>query len=184
VALSDEAAIDLGVTVGGHLAVQLAKGAPRNYTVATVYANDALPGDYLLPASATVDFGVSQPVRGFVRLDDGAPVDQVLPQVNALLADSPEVSAADRGTFIAEQTGALDTVVISLFGALLGVVVGAGLGAAVVLALDGEGITDLVLPWRQMTTYLLLASVVGVAAAVLPAIRAARLDILHSIGHH
>ncbi len=41
----------------------------------------------------------------------------------------------------------VEAVVISVFGALLGVVVGAGLGAAVVRALDGEGITDLVLPW-------------------------------------
>ena len=77
----------------------------------------------------------------------------------------------------------VEAVVISVFGALLGVVVGAGMGAAVVRALAGDGITDLVLPWAQMGTYLVLAALVGVAAAVLPAIRAARLNILGAIAH-
>jgi putative ABC transport system permease protein len=75
----------------------------------------------------------------------------------------------------------VEAVVISVFGALLGVVVGAGLGTAVVRALDGEGITDLVLPWGRMGTYLGLAAVVGVIAAVAPAIRAARLNVLGAI---
>ena len=77
----------------------------------------------------------------------------------------------------------VEAVVISVFGALLGVVVGAGLGAAVVRALDGEGITDLVLPWTNMGLYLGLAAVVGVLAAVLPSIKAARLNVLAAIAH-
>jgi putative ABC transport system permease protein len=74
-------------------------------------------------------------------------------------------------------------VVISVFGALLGVVVGAGLGAAVVRALTDDGITDLVLPWTNMGLYLGLAALVGVLAAVLPSIRAARLNVLAAIAH-
>jgi putative ABC transport system permease protein len=77
----------------------------------------------------------------------------------------------------------VEAVVISVFGALLGVAVGAGMGAAVVRALEGEGITELVLPWERMGTYLLLAGLVGVVAAVLPAIRAARLNVLGAIAH-
>jgi putative ABC transport system permease protein len=77
----------------------------------------------------------------------------------------------------------VEAVVISVFGALLGVAVGAGMGAAVVQALQGEGITQLVLPWTRMGTYLLLAGLVGVIAAVLPAIRAARLNVLGAIAH-
>jgi len=72
-------------------------------------------------------------------------------------------------------------VVISVFGALLGVVVGAGLGAAVVRALHGEGIDQLVLPWGGMGLYLVLAALVGVLAAVLPSIRAARINVLTAI---
>jgi putative ABC transport system permease protein len=77
----------------------------------------------------------------------------------------------------------VEAVVISVFGALLGVAVGAGMGSAVVQALDGEGITELVLPWTRMGTYLVLAGFVGVIAAVLPAIRAARLNVLGAIAH-
>jgi putative ABC transport system permease protein len=77
----------------------------------------------------------------------------------------------------------VESVVISVFGALLGLAVGTGLGAAVVRALKDEGITTLALPWSQMAMYLALAGVVGVVAAVLPAIRAARTDVLGAIAH-
>jgi putative ABC transport system permease protein len=61
--------------------------------------------------------------------------------------------------------------------------VGAGMGTAVTRALESDGITELVLPWGWMGTYLLLAGLVGVIAAVLPAIRAARLNVLGAIAH-
>ncbi|MEV6521642.1 FtsX-like permease family protein [Longispora sp. NPDC051575] len=75
----------------------------------------------------------------------------------------------------------VESVVISVFGALLGIGVGVGLGAAVVRALEDDGLTVLVLPWTQMFGYLSLAVVVGVLAAALPAIRAARTDVLTAI---
>ncbi|GII22488.1 ABC transporter permease [Planosporangium mesophilum] len=77
----------------------------------------------------------------------------------------------------------VESVVISVFGALLGLAVGCGLGAAVVRALRSEGITSLALPWSQMGVYLVLAGVVGVVAAVLPAVRAARINVLGAIAH-
>ena len=77
----------------------------------------------------------------------------------------------------------VEAVVIAVFGALLGIVVGTGLGAAVVGALESEGITTLALPWADLGTYLLLAGIVGVVAAVLPAIRAARTDVLTAIAY-
>jgi putative ABC transport system permease protein len=77
----------------------------------------------------------------------------------------------------------VEAVVISVFGALLGLAVGTGLGAAVVRALKDEGFTNLALPWRQMVVYLLLAAVAGVLAAVLPAIRAARINVLGAIAY-
>jgi putative ABC transport system permease protein len=77
----------------------------------------------------------------------------------------------------------VEAVVISVFGALLGVVVGTGLGTAVVRALKDEGITQLALPWSEMGTYLLLGAVIGVIAAVVPAIRAARTNVLQAIAY-
>ena len=75
----------------------------------------------------------------------------------------------------------VEAVVISVFGALLGVVVGSGLGAAVVRALNDDGIDKLVLPWGGMGLYRVLAALVGVLASVLPAIKAARLNVLAAI---
>jgi putative ABC transport system permease protein len=77
----------------------------------------------------------------------------------------------------------VESVVIAVFGALLGIVVGTGLAAAVVAALESEGITTLALPWTDLAIYLVLAGLVGVVAAVLPAIRAARTDVLTAIAY-
>jgi putative ABC transport system permease protein len=77
----------------------------------------------------------------------------------------------------------VEAVVISVFGALLGLAVGSGLGAAVVRALKSQGVTALAFPWAQMGTYLALAALVGVVAAVLPAIRAARVNVLDAIAY-
>jgi putative ABC transport system permease protein len=77
----------------------------------------------------------------------------------------------------------VESVVISVFGALLGIGVGAGLGAAVVRALRDEGFTHLSFPWTLMVVYLIVAAIVGVVAAVIPAIRAARLNVLAAIAY-
>ncbi|GAA3396387.1 ABC transporter permease [Cryptosporangium minutisporangium] len=77
----------------------------------------------------------------------------------------------------------VESIVISVFGALLGIVVGVGLGAAIVQALKNEGLTHFALPWGQMGTYLILSVLVGVIAALLPALRAARLNVLAAISY-
>jgi putative ABC transport system permease protein len=76
-----------------------------------------------------------------------------------------------------------ESVVIAVFGALLGVVVGAGLGVAVVQALADEGITELGVPLASMGTFVGLAVVIGLIAAILPAIRAARTNVLSAIAY-
>jgi putative ABC transport system permease protein len=78
----------------------------------------------------------------------------------------------------------VESVVISLFGTLLGLALGAGLGAAIVVALkDAIGFGEVSLPWTLMITYLVASLFVGVLAAVLPAIRAARLNVLGAIAY-
>jgi putative ABC transport system permease protein len=77
----------------------------------------------------------------------------------------------------------VESVVISLFGALLGIGVGLGLGAAVVRALKDQGFSAYAFPWTLMVTYLVAGAVVGVVAAVVPAIRAARLNVLNAIAY-
>jgi putative ABC transport system permease protein len=81
------------------------------------------------------------------------------------------------------QMVAVESVVIATFGALLGVLVGSALGAAVVRAVPDEFIAVLSLPWRSMAVFLGLAVVVGLAAAIIPAARAARTDVLRAIAY-
>jgi putative ABC transport system permease protein len=77
-----------------------------------------------------------------------------------------------------------ESVVIVLFGTILGLVVGGGLGAAIVHALkDAVGFGDVTLPWTLMSVYLVAALVVGVFAAIIPAVRAARLNVLGAIAY-
>lgn len=47
---------------------------------------------------------------------------------------------------------------------------------------DGrQDIDVLSIPWRQLVVFVVLAAIVGVLAAVLPARRAAKLDVLRAI---
>jgi putative ABC transport system permease protein len=75
----------------------------------------------------------------------------------------------------------LESVVIAVFGTLLGLVLGVALGSALVTALSGEGIDELVVPYGQLVIYLVVGALIGVLAAVWPARRASRLDILGAI---
>ncbi|MGY0236292.1 ABC transporter permease [Longispora urticae] len=86
-----------------------------------------------------------------------------------------------RGQMMAMVT--VESVVISVFGALLGIGVGVALGTAIVRALKDQGFSSLAMPWGQMITYLILAAIIGVVAAVIPAIRAARTDVLKAISY-
>ncbi|GLI02339.1 ABC transporter permease [Phytohabitans aurantiacus] len=234
-----DTAKDKGLSVGQSLTVQTTRGDAKTYTLSGIYEASELYGGFVLPVAAAKDFAVPKPTQAYLKLAPGTTVAQVQPQVEALLANSPEVSVADRATFIDQQTSSLDgvlqmiqillalailiavlgivntlalsvlertrelgllraiglrraqtmrmvtveAVVISMFGAILGVVVGSGLGASVVRALKDQGIDDLVLPWAQMGLFVGVAAIVGVVAAVLPAIRAARLDVLRAIAH-
>jgi putative ABC transport system permease protein len=71
-----------------------------------------------------------------------------------------------------------ESVIIAVFGSLLGLVIGVFFGWALVQALHDEGITAFVVPFGQLTFLVVLAAIAGVIAAVLPARRAARLDML------
>jgi putative ABC transport system permease protein len=75
----------------------------------------------------------------------------------------------------------LEAVVISVFGALLGVVLGLGYGAALVRALDSQGVDTTSIPWTQLIGYLVIGALAGVTAAWWPARRAAKLDVLRAI---
>jgi putative ABC transport system permease protein len=239
VVIDEERAREYGLTVGSTVPAQFAKGDPHTLTVVGIYAKNEIFQCYLISSSVVPDLHVPQPNMAYLKVTDGASVADVRTQVDALLADSPEVSVSTTSEFIEQTAGSLDivlrmvqillalavliavlgivntlalsvlertrelglvravglsraqsmrmvtveAVVISVFGALLGVVVGTGLGSAVVRALEDEGISQLALPWSEMGTYLVLGAVIGVIAAILPAIRAARTNVLAAIAY-
>jgi putative ABC transport system permease protein len=74
-----------------------------------------------------------------------------------------------------------ESVIISLLGAVLGLVVGTGLGVVVASALHSLGIDTISVPGINLIGYAVAAGVFGVLAAIVPTIRAARVDILRAI---
>jgi putative ABC transport system permease protein len=76
-----------------------------------------------------------------------------------------------------------EAVIIAVFGALLGLVVGLGFGVALQRALAGEGLSELAIPAGRLAVSVVLAGLAGVVAAVGPARRAARLDVLRAIAY-
>jgi putative ABC transport system permease protein len=63
------------------------------------------------------------------------------------------------------------------------VTVGTGLGAAVVSTLADDGLGSIDLPALQLVGWVTAAGVAGVIASVLPARKAARLDVLDAISY-
>ncbi|WP_405455370.1 ABC transporter permease [Streptomyces sp. NBC_00101] len=75
----------------------------------------------------------------------------------------------------------LESVIIALFGAVLGVALGLGWGVAAqkLLALAGLGVLSI--PWTTIGVVFLGSAVVGLLAALFPAFRAGRMNVLKAI---
>ena len=75
----------------------------------------------------------------------------------------------------------IESIIISLLGAVIGILVGVPLaiGLTEYVAEDSGAIIDI--PWSSLLMMLTLAVIVGALASILPARRAARLDVLDAI---
>jgi putative ABC transport system permease protein len=74
-----------------------------------------------------------------------------------------------------------EALIIGVIGALLGLAIGLFFGWALVKAMRDQGVTELSVPAMRLALYVVLAALAGVIASLLPARRAARLNILESI---
>jgi putative ABC transport system permease protein len=68
-----------------------------------------------------------------------------------------------------------------LLGAILGLCIGAGLGIGVVSSLHAEVITAIAVPGGNLVLYAAAAARFGPIAAIFPAIRASRVDVLRAV---
>lgn len=75
----------------------------------------------------------------------------------------------------------LESITIAVLGALLGVVMGLAFGWVLQREIANDGVDVLAIPWIRLAVFMVLAALVGVLAAVFPARRAARLDVLRAI---
>jgi putative ABC transport system permease protein len=73
-----------------------------------------------------------------------------------------------------------ESIVTALIGAALGIAVGFFLAILTTQALSDEGIV-LAVPWTTLLLFVVLTIVAGILAAVLPARRAARLNVLEAL---
>lgn len=75
----------------------------------------------------------------------------------------------------------LESVMIAVFGAVLGIGIGITFGAGIQQGLADDGLDVLDIPMGTLVLYVVLAALIGVLAALWPAWRAGRMDVLKAI---
>lgn len=74
-----------------------------------------------------------------------------------------------------------ESVITSLLGAVVGILLGLGLGWVIVFALRDQGLTSFQIPVSSTVFIMVMSFVVGVLAAVYPAWRATKVDMLDAL---
>jgi putative ABC transport system permease protein len=74
-----------------------------------------------------------------------------------------------------------ESVIIALQGTVLGLAIGIFFGWAVIKASADQGIGQFSFPVTSLVVIVVLAGLAGVAAAILPSRRAAKLDVLKAV---
>ena len=74
-----------------------------------------------------------------------------------------------------------ESVLMAVLGAVTGVALGTASGVALSRALADQGITQLAVPALTLAGYLVVATLVGVVAAIGPARRASKVDVLRAV---
>lgn len=75
----------------------------------------------------------------------------------------------------------LESVVIALFGAVIGAIVGLGIGWCFVKTMGSQGLEIISVPWGQVGSMIVVSGVVGIIAALWPAASASRTKPLEAI---
>ena len=78
----------------------------------------------------------------------------------------------------------LEGSIVAVFGGLIGVVAGVVAGSITAWSLPDNVISEPAVPWPTMVVYLIVAAAAGLLAALAPARRANRIDLLEAISYH
>jgi putative ABC transport system permease protein len=74
-----------------------------------------------------------------------------------------------------------ESVITAVLGTVQGIVVGLLLGYAIVVALRSQGLNSFTVPWGALIFVVVLAFIIGVVAAIYPAYKATKVDVLDAI---
>lgn len=227
-----------GWELGTVVPVRFAEAGTQQFTVALLFTENQLAGNFFVSHEAFERFFPTQlDFQVYVLVRDGADIDAARAGIEAVAEDFANAEVLDLTEFkqsqadqinqllglvyallalsvlialigiantlalsIVERTQELgllravgmtrrqirsavrwESVIISMLGAVLGVVIGVFFGWAVMRALQDEGFRELAIPPFQLLVLMAVSAVVGVVAAVAPARRAARLDVLRAI---
>ena len=78
----------------------------------------------------------------------------------------------------------LEGSIVAVFGGLIGVVTGVVAGSITAWSLPNNIVSSAAIPWPTMVIYLIVAAAAGLLAALVPARRASRIDLLKAISYH
>ena len=172
------------------------KKAPSVTTAAALAAVKNLSAQYAV--------GATVQDQAAYKAEQTKPINQILALIYTLLALAIVIALLGIGNTLAlsifERTRELgvmravgmtrrqlrgtirwESVIIALQGTLLGLLVGVFFGWALVRAQKSQGITTFSVPYLTLLIMIVLAGLAGVAAAILPSRRAAKLNVLRAI---
>lgn len=77
-----------------------------------------------------------------------------------------------------------EAAIISGVGAVLGAIVGVALGIIMVQAIPDEFLSEFSIPWVRILVMVAIAAIAGLIAALFPAFRSSRMNVLDAISHN
>ena len=238
IGLFEDKAVDFAVDVGDTLPVTFPGGEALEMTVASVYTENTLAGDYVVNTE-TYLANVANPLDTsvFVLTADDTDTEDAVTAIEGVAADYPNAEVQNLDEFKSSQSDQInqflfmiyallalaviialfgiantlalsiierrrelgllravgmtrrqvrsavrwESVIIAVFGTLLGLAIGLFFGWALVRALADEGFDVLRIPVGQLLVVVAVAALAGVGAAIVPARRASRTDILDAV---
>jgi putative ABC transport system permease protein len=76
---------------------------------------------------------------------------------------------------------AIESSMISVFGTIIGMLVGCVAGAVIQQVYASQGLEKLDIPWLELLVFLVMAIVIGVLASLPPARRALKVPVLDAV---